>query len=343
MKCDRNKDGVISISELKEFIETQDNIDISEELAERIYYQFDTNKNEQIDFTEFVEMVNSPLFKNTFERLTRRICKFIVVIPNRKKALTLQRTLTTTGQYEASFKFQKSTVRILILSVLQICLFYINEAYKSEDREGPYYCYFAFLPCRKFEMYRYLTYCFVHSSEMHLYGNIFLQLLLGIPIEVIHKWRVFPIYFLGVLGGSLTHAVINREVGAIGASAGISAFLTIPIAAVILNWKEMSHPTVHLLLFGIITALDIVYKILVVGDMETSYASHLGGALVGLLFGVNILKNLKITKTEIIIWHISLVTLAIILIILVILGVYMGPNCESDSDYIGNCTYLYNY
>lgn len=39
---------------------------------------------------------------------------------------------------------------------------------------------------------------------MHIVNNVVMQLLLGILLEMVHKWwRVLVIYFAGVLAGSL--------------------------------------------------------------------------------------------------------------------------------------------
>ena len=45
---------------------------------------------------------------------------------------------------------------------------------------------------------------------MHILMNLLIQLLLGIPLELVHKaWRIMLIYLLGALMGSLAHSVID--------------------------------------------------------------------------------------------------------------------------------------
>ncbi|XP_023011583.1 rhomboid-related protein 3-like isoform X1 [Leptinotarsa decemlineata] len=240
--CDSNNDGFISISELKAFIEREENTKISKELSENICLYFDTNEDKQLDFREFLEMVNSPLFIGSFRNTATRILKFIAM-PNKNGRFELRRTLTQTGIYEKKFTWKKTNVRMLVLSVIQIIFFYVNKSYKTDIKHGPYYCTLSFHPCRKYEMYRYLTYSFVHSSEGHLFGNVFVQLLLGFPMECIHTWRIIPAYFIGVLGGSMTHSVVHRDISLAGASGGVTSFITIPIAAVILVKLERNEPS----------------------------------------------------------------------------------------------------
>lgn len=42
------------------------------------------------------------------------------------------------------------------------------------------------------------------SRIEHLLGNVILQLILGVPLELVHKmWRVGPLYIAGVILGKL--------------------------------------------------------------------------------------------------------------------------------------------
>ena len=54
------------------------------------------------------------------------------------------------------------------------------------------------------EIWRYITYAFVHSGYTHIILNIVMQIFIGIPLEMVHGWwRIIPIYFGGVFAGSL--------------------------------------------------------------------------------------------------------------------------------------------
>ena len=42
--------------------------------------------------------------------------------------------------------------------------------------------------------------------------NVLIQLLLGIPLELVHKgWRIMLVYILGALMGGLAHSVTDFE------------------------------------------------------------------------------------------------------------------------------------
>lgn len=97
------------------------------------------------------------------------------------------------------------------------------------------------------------------------------------------------------------------------------------------NWREMSHPAVHLILFGVIVSIDGVYVSVLNQADDVSYSAHVGGAVVGLLLGVIVLKNLNETQKETIFWHVCCITLGISMLSLVLLDICL-PIGEKKSD-----------
>ncbi|CAH1163125.1 unnamed protein product [Phaedon cochleariae] len=317
--CDSNRDGIISINELKTFIEIHEEFELPDEVMRTIYEKYDKNMDEKLDLEEFVEMINSPTFSVTFQKFSNRILKFVVVPTINRKTTKLCRTITKTGSYDAEMKWRKSAVGLIIISLLQIILYYVNNFLKRENDHdvGDIYEKLSFNPCLRYQIYRYFTYMFVHSGESHLFANVILQLVLGISLELVHTWRIPCLYFAGVIGGALFHSVIDRT-PLVGGSAGAYSFYTAHVAVVILNWREMSHPAVRLILFTIIIVIDAICAQMTSSN-NVSYWSHFGGAVIGLLFGVNILRNLRVTQLETYIWYISLTVLGITIFTLIIL------------------------
>lgn len=77
---------------------------------------------------------------------------------------------------------------------------------------------------------------------MHLLTNLMVQIFLGIPLELVHKfWRIGLIYVLGVMCGALLFFVVDCEkpVYLAGASGGVYTLLSAHVANVIINWSEM--------------------------------------------------------------------------------------------------------
>lgn len=69
---DQNKDGYISIEELKSLVAENENITLSKRSLDILYARFDRDHNNQLDFNEFLEMINHPRFKQIFKRVTSK-------------------------------------------------------------------------------------------------------------------------------------------------------------------------------------------------------------------------------------------------------------------------------
>lgn len=73
------------------------------------------------------------------------------------------------------------------------------------------------------------------SSYAHLIVNLGVQLLLGVPLEMAHKWwRVILVYFCGVIAGSLASSLMDPKVYLAGASGGVYALITAHVGTIIM-------------------------------------------------------------------------------------------------------------
>ncbi|XP_056643141.1 rhomboid-related protein 3-like [Diorhabda sublineata] len=331
--CDKNDDGFVSILELKEFLEAQERSTIPDNVLECIIKKFDRNCDTQLDFEEFLEMVNNITFIETFQNATNRILRFILLPQKESAHPVLRKTVTRTGSYEKQFKFGFNTTGILIISILQVILFYSDS---KCDEPGSIRRALYFLPCNRSTLYRYLSYLLVHLNQTHLWANVILQIIIGIPLEMVHSWRVIVIYLAGAVGGALLTSVFERSTIFLGGSGGDFALYTAHISVVLMNWREMSHPAVHLMIFAILVIMDII-NVYIKMIRNVCYLCHVGGAVVGLLLGIDIIRNINLTKKENIMWYISCVTLCLFFFTLIILDCTLESyNC---SDF-GNKTYL---
>lgn len=63
---------------------------------------------------------------------------------------------------------------------------------------------FIYHPDKRHELWRFMTYMFLHAGWFHLGFNLLIQLVFGLPLEMVHgSGRIACIYFSGVLAGSL--------------------------------------------------------------------------------------------------------------------------------------------
>ena len=180
-----------------------------------------------------------------------------------------------------------------------------------------------------------------------------LQILLGIPLEMVHQWwRVLIVYILGVVTGSLGSSIVDSTSKLVGASGGVYALITAHIAAVIMvstrkrnvkrngsttptpyksvrqNWKQMTNPLVQTLVLLVIILYDLVSAIRTRygyrESQQVSYAAHFFGAITGLLVGIVILRNLQVYKAEKILMKIAVCAYIILMIVAIIWNVVQG-------------------
>ncbi|XP_012224625.1 rhomboid-related protein 2 isoform X2 [Linepithema humile] len=218
------------------------------------------------------------------------------------------------GLYEDEYSCRPPAIAMIIISLIEIILFiYDVIQHKSLSVEGPAATLFIYNPHKRYQAWRYLTYMFVHVGIFHLVVNLLVQILLGIPLEMVHKWwRVLMIYIAGVVAGSLGTSVSDPTVYLAGASGGVYALITAHVATIIMNWSQMEFAVLQLLVFLVITSVDVgqaVYNRYVLDtNDQIGYVAHLAGAIAGLLVGINVLRNLEVQTWEKVVWWASMFT-----------------------------------
>lgn len=97
-----------------------------------------------------------------------------------------------------------------------------------------------------------------NSSHSHLWGNLILQLVFGVLLEIVHHWqRIAIIYLASILGGSLCVTIVRNASYSVGASAGVYGLLFAHLATIILNWDEMDRKFVGLAALLIYMVCDL--------------------------------------------------------------------------------------
>ena len=137
---------------------------------------------------------------------------------------------------------------------------------------------------------------FLHADIWHLLGNVYFLLVFGDNTEdQLGRLPYLGLLILGQLFGALSHAVIapHATIPCIGASAAVSAVvvfyaLSFPNAGIALMWRHylfirwLRFPAaVGLILWAVLQVVLVAFQVEDLTDV--SAASHLGGALVGLV------------------------------------------------------------
>lgn len=162
----------------------------------------------------------------------------------------------------------------------------------------------AYRMCCRSQAWRFFTYALVHASWTHISFNLIIQLLVGIPMEMVHgSWRLLGLYVMGIFGGSLGSSIFDPEANVVGASGAVYALLGSHFANMLQNWDSMKWKWTRLIVLGGLMIADTVNAIVQRSDTDaettTSYAGHFCGFIMGITFGTYILKNLAVRWWEV--------------------------------------------
>ncbi|KAJ3651114.1 hypothetical protein Zmor_017172 [Zophobas morio] len=320
--ADIDHDGFITIQELQTMIRrnslTED--PIPSHVVRKIHQIADADHDGRLNYIEFVNMINDPKFRSIFGRYVTKYVNFVVP---RKKLGVWDDEPDLQTLYEDEYSCCPPRLGMIIISVIEIIFFCIDEAKEANSTKyaaGPMAMLFIYDPAKRYEFWRFLTYMFVHIGHLHLVVNLIVQIFIGIPLEMVHGWwRVLVIYFAGVVAGSLGTSITDPTSKLAGASGGVYSLITAHIATIIMNWSEMSFPAVQLIIFLLITGVDVGTSIYnrYWANMEEhiGYVAHFAGAVAGLLVGIVVLKNLKLTKKENVMWWIAVAVYVILMLV----------------------------
>ncbi|KAK5615792.1 Rhomboid- protein 2 [Crenichthys baileyi] len=120
---------------------------------------------------------------------------------------------------------------IILISIAELAVFIYYAVWKPHKQwvtldESLYKSPLTYDPKKREEAWRFFSYMFVHAGVEHIVGNLIMQLLLGIPLELVHKgFEVGMVYMAGVLAGSLASSIFDPLSALVGASGGVYALM----------------------------------------------------------------------------------------------------------------------
>lgn len=186
---------------------------------------------------------------------------------------------------------------IILISAAELAMFIYYAVWKPQKQwvtleEGIWNSRLTYKPERREEAWRFVSYMFVHAGVEHILGNLFMQLLLGIPLELVHKgFEVGMVYMAGVLAGSLASSIFDPLSALVGASGGVYALIGGYFMNAIVNFREMIPlmGVFRILVIVIIVGTDFgfaFYRRFVADEaMRVSFVAHFGGIVAGMTIG----------------------------------------------------------
>lgn len=205
---------------------------IPEDAIDTILNLADKDKNGMLNYDEFLDMVvgyDYMASDRPFVRHALRAAAYTVVPRNERR-------------YLAEYSCFPPPLFMILISCVEIGVF-IYHTIPLVQRYGwigitgpvPFDSKLIYDPYRRYEAWRFLTYMLVHAGFTHITFNVLMQLMLGIPLEMVHRgWRIMIVYLAGVIAGSLATSVSDPKVFLCGASGGVYALITCHLASVIL-------------------------------------------------------------------------------------------------------------
>jgi membrane associated rhomboid family serine protease len=153
----------------------------------------------------------------------------------------------------------------------------------------------------RFQIWRWWTYQFSHIGISHVLTNVFLLVVLGIPMEGLHgSLKLFFMFQIGVIGGAWCCLANTIRYPVCGMSGGCYALFGMHLADLLLNWKHRMFRKLMLLFLMVVATGSFVVYIYGNPDSENvSNEAHLGGAIAGLCIATFIGQNIgRVTRLD---------------------------------------------
>ncbi|XP_076837876.1 rhomboid-related protein 2 isoform X2 [Brachyhypopomus gauderio] len=134
---------------------------------------------------------------------------------------------------------------MVLVSIGELAVFIYYAVWKPQKQwvtldQGIWNSPLTYKPDHREQAWRFISYMFVHAGVQHIVGNLLLQLLLGIPLELVHKgFEVGMVYLSGVLAGSLASSIFDPYSALVGASGGVYALIGGSLMNALVNFREM--------------------------------------------------------------------------------------------------------
>ncbi|XP_065094649.1 rhomboid-related protein 1 [Ochlerotatus camptorhynchus] len=180
---------------------------------------------------------------------------------------------------------------LLVISAIQICTYVFNN--------DTFYQLLIFSPVLQHEIWRFVTYTFLHANAVHLMLNVIIQIIVAFPLETEQgHGAVLVVYFAGVIAGGMGASVFEPT-QMVGASAGVYCLLISHVPHIVMNFQSLSHRYFRIMAVLVLCVSDVIYSIrhcMTKGNLQPRIGvpAHVSGAICGLLIGFIVYQGEKL-------------------------------------------------
>ncbi|XP_006125226.2 rhomboid-related protein 3 isoform X1 [Pelodiscus sinensis] len=278
----------------------------------------DNNSDGKICYQDFVNLMSnkrSNSFRQAILQGNRRLCSKVLL---EETGLSLSQRLIRHVAYETlpreidrkwyydSYTCCPPPWFMIAITIVEVAFFLYNGVVLDRfvlQVTHPLYLKnsLVYHPQLRAQAWRYLTYIFMHAGIEHLGLNVALQLLVGVPLEMVHgAARIGFVYIAGVIAGSLAVSVADMTAPVVGSSGGVYALISAHLANIVMNWSGMKCQFKLLRVAVALICMSFEFGRAVWLRFHPSayppcphpsFVAHLGGVMVGITLGVVILRN----------------------------------------------------
>ncbi|XP_006005581.1 rhomboid-related protein 1 [Latimeria chalumnae] len=224
-----------------------------------------------------------------------------------------------------------------VVTTIQIIVFlcygavlnkWVLQTYHPDFMKSP----LLYHPSHRAQVWRFVTYMFMHVGLEQLGFNALLQLMIGVPLEMVHGIvRISLLYLAGVIAGSLTVSITDMRAPLVGGSGGVYALCSAHLANVVMNWAGMRCPykLLRMVLALVCMSSEVGRAVwlrfsppLPPLGPQPSFMAHLAGAVVGISMGLIILRSYEESLHDQCSWWVILLSYTIFLIFAIFWNIF---------------------
>ncbi|KAK6476231.1 rhomboid-related protein 1-like [Huso huso] len=335
-QLDPENTGFIAVENISSLLE-QNELQLDPSKLEMLFALVQSNEEGQVCYQELLELMSS-----------KRSSSFRRAIANGRRSLQREILLDETGLglykrfvryvayeilpcetdrrwYFHQSRFCPPPIFMAIITVIQILIFlcygamlnkWVLQTYQLDFMKSP----LVYHPGHRAQVWRFFTYMFMHVGLEQLGFNALLQLMIGVPLEMVHGiLRISLLYMAGVLAGSLTVSITDMRAPVVGGSGGVYALCSAHLANVVMNWAGMRCPykLLRMILALVCMSSEVGRAVwlrfsppLPSSGPQPSFMAHLSGAVVGISMGLLILRSYEESLQRQCSWWVILLSFA---------------------------------